>query len=431
MDEVRHLNEKELYICQLCRQKYRYTMQVEKIKAELKTALAGDLAAALALFLQKLDTGSPRLMEVFGQSGRFHQAGSDFTKGLILIGERDTVYNQVRFYLLELAGQLAESDLKPAAPSAAEAHAFGLAPAPSGNPLDLLLARLRIDWKNASISELHLVNCDRVTEFKTLKRALRDRSASGEEFQFYFINACPMQRPQSFAERVILEIIRNLDEEEDEAVLVRRLPGSNRIKIEDLPYDFMGLEQSKKKFAKYFEERFDFHERLEPVEEFLKACVHKIANYRYIGFIFRLDAQDWEPFFPEYFQWIMDTFSKVEEEGHLFLFFFPIYLRNLHTAPTPALLEVAKAVQALGEAENAISTVISPLTPVEKADVAEWFADIGEPDAGKVDELILLTLQRDNSAITRIGRFQEENKIDMYDVEALQEKVVTFKPSNP
>ncbi len=401
-------------------------MQIEKIRAELKTTLAGDLGAAIALLLQKLDNGSPRLLEVFGQSGRFHQANSDFTKGLILIGERDTVYNQIRFYLLDLVGQLAESDLKPEAPSASEAQAFGLAPAAAGSPVDLLLARLRVDWKNVPLSELHLVNCNRVVEFKTFKRALRDRSASGEEFQFYFINACPMQRPQSFAERVILEIIRNLDEEEDEAVLVRRLPGSNRIKIEDLPYDFMGLEQSKKKFAKYFEERFDFHERLEPVEEFLKACVHKVANYRYIGFIFRVDAQDWEPFFPEYFQWIMDTFSKAEEEGHLFLFFFPIYLRNLHAGPPPALLEVANAIQALGEAENAISTVISPLTPVEKAEVGDWFADFGEPDAGKVDELILLTLQRDKSASARIERFQQEGKVDMYDVEALQEQVYRF-----
>lgn len=402
-------------------------MPLENTKAELQQALARDLGEVIALLLQQLNTSSPRMTEVFVQSGRYHQATSDFAKGLILIDERDTVYTRVRVTLLELIGQLTDSDLKAEnLPTAAQAQALGLAAAPAAGPFDVLLARLRIDWKSTPVSILHLVNCDRVNEFKTFKRALRDHSASGEEFQFYFINACPMQRPQSFAERVILEIIRNLDEEESEAVLVRRQLGAHRLKVEDLPYDFMGLEQSKKKFAKYFEERFDFHERLEPVEAFIEACVHKVRQYRYIGFIFRLDAQDWEPFFPEYFQWIMDTFSKVEEEGPLFLFFFPIFIRNLHEHPPKDMQEVANAVQALGEAANAISTIISPLAPVPKDDVGEWFADFGEPDAAKVDELLLLTLQRDTSALTRLPRFQQNGNVDMYDVEALQEEVYKY-----
>lgn len=401
-------------------------MQLENIKSELKTALAGDLGTAITLLLQKLSNDSAQIQIVIAESGRYHQANNDCNRGIILIGERDTVFNKIRFTLLELIGNLLESDLKPATTDQAQAQAFGLAPAHSDNPLDLLLDRLRIDWKNLNISELHLVNCNRFSEFKTLKRALRDRYSDDKECQFYFINACPMQRPQSFAERVILEVIRNLDEEESDAVLVRRVPGSNRIKIEELPYDFMGLEQSKKKFAKYFEDRFDFHDSIEPIENFLKACKNQVRQYKYIGFVFQLDAKDWEPFFPEYFQWILDTFSETAEKGPEFLFFFPIYIRRLHETPSAELLKIAADIQSLAEAKNAISTVISPLSPVSKEDVGEWFVDFGEPDSGKIDELLLLTLQRESSAQARLAGFQQTGKMDMYDVEALQEAVYRY-----
>lgn len=401
-------------------------MQIETVKSELRTALAGDLGEAISLMLQKFRNDSDHMAELFVQSGRYHQASSDFNKGIILIGERDTVFNKVRLSLLELIDQLQEEDIKAAGPDAAQAAAFGLAPAASDNPIDLLLSKLRVDWKNIAISELHLVNCDRKQEFNTWKRALRERSAGGEEFQFYFINACPMQRPQSFSERAILEIIRNLDEEENDAVLVRRLPESNRIKMEDLPYDWMGLEESKKKFAKYFEERFDFHEPIEPVEDFLKACVHEARQYRYIAFVFQLDAQNWESFFPEYLQWILDTFATAEEEGPVFLFFFPVYIRNLHLALSAEAKEIVQAIQTLGAAKNAISTVISPLQPVPKSDVGDWFLDFGEADAGKIDELLLLSLQLEKSAQARLKHFQESGLLDMYDVETLQEAVYRF-----
>ena len=105
----------------------------------------------------------------------------------------------------------------------------------------------------------------------------------------------------------------------------------------------MGLVASKKRLARYFAERFDFHERIEPVEDFLRACIGKMKGYRYIAFIFRIDANDWEPFFPEYLQWVMDTFSSISEECPTCLFFFPVWVRNLHDAPPQALREVADA----------------------------------------------------------------------------------------
>jgi inactive STAND len=399
---------------------------LEVIRSELKIALTGELAEAFILFFQKIDGRSPKVGELTLLSGRYNQAKSNFNQGLILIGERDVLFQQVRAALLDFIERLNDNDLPKTPVSDAEtAKALGLQ-ATSASPLHALFANLRIDWKNIPISHLHLVNCDRVAEFKTLKYALRERWDRHQEFQYYFINACPMQRPESFSERVILEIIHKLDEEEQEAILVHRKPDTGRIRVDKLPFDFMGLAQSKKRLAKYFEERFDYHEPVEPVEEFLRNCVRKVLDYQYIAFVFSIDAKDWEPFFPEYIQWIMDTFDTIEDEDTAFLFFFPVWARNLHEAPTQALREIADAIQQLGQAHNAITTVISPLTPVVKSDIGDWFTEFGEADTAKIDDLLMLTLQREKSALTRLDRFLKDGKVDMYDVEALQEEAYRY-----
>ncbi|MCE7925705.1 MAG: hypothetical protein DYG98_21855 [Haliscomenobacteraceae bacterium CHB4] len=400
---------------------------LENIQSELKSAIAsGELGEALRLFTQRVAPSSAVLNQIILQLRRFHTIEKEYKAGLVLPAERNTECSRIAHAVLAMIDALAETDVANTAGESPERPAFGL-PVAAYSPLQTLLANLRIDWKNTPISDLHLVNCNRIAEFRMLKRTLRDRSAGGEEFQFYFINACPMQRPESFAERVILEIIHSLDDEDAEAVLIRRKPNGNRIKIEELPFDFMGLEQSKKKFARYFADRFGFHERIEPIEDFLRACVHKMRDYRYVGFVFSIDANtDWEPFFPDYLQWMMDTFSGIHEEGPIYLFFFPVLARNLHETPSPTLQEVAQAICHLGEAKNAVSSVISPLPPVVKEEVQDWFVEFGEADASKIDDLILLTLQREKSAALRIGRFLQQGKVDMYDVEALQAEVYRY-----
>jgi len=397
-----------------------------QIKSELLAALGRDLGEALQALVEKVDPVSPRMRDIIHQSGRYYNARSDFQNGLVDTPARDLVFNQVRNALLDLVTGLTDADIHAPGTDAAYAAALGLAPAPVQSPLHLLFARLKVDWKNVFLSQLHLVNCNRSMEFRTLKRALRDRGGQGQRFQFYFINACPKQRPESFAERIILELLHNLDEEETEAIQVRRVQHTHRLKIEELPFDFMGLAASKKKLARYFAERFNFQETIEPVEDFLRACIGKMKDYRYVAFIFRIDANDWEPFFPEYLQWIMDTLASVCEDCPTCLFFFPVWVRNLHESPPQALREVAEAVARLGEAQNAVSTVISPLSPVDKEEVEDWFVDFGEPDEAKVNEIILLTLQREKNALARVERFLQQGVVDMYDVEALQEAVYEF-----
>ncbi len=113
------------------------------------------------------------------------------------------------------------------------------------------------------MSHIHWVNCDRIGENRNFRSTYRRRRNQRQGGQFFFINVCPMQRPESFAERVVLEILERYDEEEKQAILVRRKSQSKRLLIEDLPFDPMGLTESKRLTAKYFQKRFGFQEHIE------------------------------------------------------------------------------------------------------------------------------------------------------------------------
>ena len=392
---------------------------------QLRNALAADLGEAIALMLEKLSV-SPQIKVVVAQSSRYYRAKSSRTLGLSTVEEFDTTCNKICQALLDFLPEIKESDISPPASDPDKALAFGLPTAPS-SPLQTLLKGLRVDWKALSINELHLVNSNRFSEIRTLRKALRDRNEANQEFQFYFVNACQMQKPESFAKRVILEIMARMDEEERKGILIP--PELKLGRFADLPFDFMGMADSKAALAKYFQSRFEFTDRIEPVEDFLQACIQKTLGYKYITFIFSIHASKWEPFFPEYLDWIVKTFSKFGEDHDLptFLFFFPVFAHNLHEAPGPIQKEVAEAIVQLGQIENALTTVISPLLPVPSEEIADWFStELGEADQSKVEDLLLLTLQRDKAALARLDKYLNTKKADMYDVEALQREVFEF-----
>ena len=409
---------------------------IEKVQQELRAALAADLGEALVLLRQRLGP-SPRVNDIVLQSGRYHQADSDFRKGLVLIGERNTVFNQVCNALLEMVNHLTETDLAQPASDPELAREMGFQ-VTSGQFLTPLFAKLRIDWRK--VSHVHLVNCDRIHENRLFRSTYRRRHNQHQGSQFFFINACPMQRPESFAERVILEILEKYDEEEQQAILVRRKPQSERLLIEELPFDPMGLSESKRLTAKYFQKRFGFQEHIEPVEDFLRACAkHAGAGKRFVTFIFRINAADWEPLLTEYLIWLMDTLRPIEatDDEPEFLFFFPVQVRNLHEAPPASLRIAIEEINKLHQAANPVVAegqalppvaydMIMPLQPVLMEEVTTWFEELDEADAAKVAELLLLTLQRDKAALTRLQRYMDEGKIDMYDMEELQKDLYEY-----
>ena len=402
--------------------------ELEKIRQELRSALASDLGEALVMLRQKL--GSTKVTDIVLQSGRYHQADSNFRKGLMEITQRDMVFNQVRNTLVEIVEQLTAADLAESASSSELAQKLGLH-AGAQYLLIPLFEKLRLDWKK--ISSVHLVNCDRIEENRFFLNIYRRRRQQKQGSQFFFINACPMQRPESFAERIILEILSRYDDDEQQAILVRRKPQSERLLVEDLPFDPMGLSECKRLTAKYFQKRFGYHEHIERLEKYLQSCAQQIrTGKRYIAFIFRIHATDWDSLMTEYLHWLIDTFKHIETaDGEAeYLFFFPVQVRNLHETPPAsvrvALEEITRLQQATLEIDRVSNIpmtpydIIMPLMPVNSDQVTSWFEELDEADAAKISELILLTLQRDKAALTRLQRYMDEGIVDMYDMEALQ-----------
>lgn len=404
---------------------------LENIQQELRTALAADLGEALVLLRQRLSP-SPRVVgDIVLQSGRYHQADSDYRKGDALLPERDKVFNGVRTALLDVVQQLTDADLAQPASDPELAKKMGL-PVADQRFLSPLFAKLRVNWHK--MSHVHLVNCDRISENRNFRSTYRRRHNQRQGGQFFFINACPMQRPESFAERIVLEILERYDEEEKQAVLVRRKPQSQRLLLEELPFDPMGLPESKRLTAKYFQKRFGFQKQIEPVEDFLRACAeHTGEGKRFVTFIFRINAANWDSLLTEYLLWLMDTFRPLEasDEGAEFLFFFPVLVRNLHETPPATLRTAVEEITKFSEAANPTAAkgqesppvaydLIMPLYPVPKEEVTTWFEELDEADEAKIHELLLLTLQRDQAALTRLQNYMDGGQIDMYDMETLQ-----------
>jgi len=107
-------------------------------------------------------------------------------------------------------------------------------------------------------------------------------------------------------------------------------------------------------------------------------------------------------------------------------------VRNLHDAPPASLRMAIEEINKLNQAATSVAAegqdllpavvydMITPLRPVPMEEVTTWFEELDEADAAKVAELLLLTLQRDKAALTRLQRYMDEGIIDMYDMEALQ-----------
>ena len=96
-------------------------------------------------------------------------------------------------------------------------------------------------------------------------------------------------------------------------------------------------------------------------------------------------------------------------------------VRNLHEAPPASLRIAIEEINKLHQAANPVVAegqalppvaydMIMPLQPVLMEEVTTWFEELDEADAAKVAELLLLTLQRDKAALTRLQRYMDEGK---------------------
>jgi hypothetical protein len=272
------------------------------------------------------------------------------------------------------------------------------------------------------IGEIHLVNCNRESVADNFWEAFDLKLDSEIPFQFYFVTACPTQQPDSFTERMVIQIILDeLDEEEDAILCLRGT--NNRLILEDLPLG-RNFQRSQKAFAKYFSQRFDLGEKT--MEQYLETGLPKL-EYDYVATVFEVFADKWKDFSKDYLNWIIEQFKSPNEKVPTFLFFFVVYIYYLHKDSVKKELEAIKSeIQALQLQHLEIATLLKTLTPVPRNLVESWVRDLGERNQAKIEEVVdtLVSGLKNNAR----QQYNKDKTFDMTDIERFQELV--FKVAN-
>lgn len=296
--------------------------------------------------------------------------------------------------------------------------AYGLDVFSGSSHLEGKIRQLNI---SSNLGEIYLVNCDRERSKSFFWKAFDANLDQQNNFQFYFVVACPTQQPNSFSERMIYEIIIEELDEEYKAIQYISQPNSRRVKIEDLPLG-RNLRNCQKEFKKYFSRRFKLAEAETTFENYIKSGIPQL-EYEFVTTVFDLNASKWNAeLMNEYLNWIIATFKNPKVDMPKFVFFFAIFLKNAHLEilpnPEQMILEDINKIIAQNKER---CTLLNRLLPVPLSLLEDWIRELGEQNQSKIDDLvrsIVNTLPKDKKK-----RFLDKKELDMTDIERFQELV--------
>lgn len=373
-------------------------MNIEPIRSDLKMAVADSLEAVFCLFPKYIPAQSAVFNNITLFQSRFSKANEDEMKGLVSREQAEVERTRISTAVLDLIDKLQADDL-----------------AGSGVFLEQMIGELGIE---KALSRLYLVNCDR----EPLDVSFWDTFGQKKEhpFQFHFVIACPTQQPDSFAERLIYEIIEyELDEQSDAIHLEREMRPLLNTEVERIKFNKLELvgnvEISKKNFNKWFAKRFNLGNT--SMTDFLKTGASALP-YDYIASVFRIVESDWgKPFMKDFLSWIIETFSDTGENVPSFLFFFVVFMDHAHINPNETILT---AIQELTTRYSNACSILKGLTPVEVNLLRDWFIGINAESKGT--EEMIQTLVKGMSP-EKQALFEKQQTFDMMDIEDWQKVV--------
>jgi len=300
--------------------------------------------------------------------------------------------------------------------------AYGISAINSSSLLEQKIRELSINVES-KVGELFLVNVDRVPPLNAFWDAFDGHLARQNPFQFHFVLACPTQEPDSFAERMVYELVIEELEEEMDAINYVRRTDSRRVKLEKLPLG-RNLRISQREFKKYFVRRFGMNDTGTAFEDYIRTGLPRL-EYQYVATVFQINASEWDAELMEaYLQWIIDIFrvENTHDEVPAFLFFFAINLRDAHVNPLPARQKkVVESVQDIINSNQERCTLINQLTPIAEEWVADWIRDLGEQNESKIQDLVKLIIA--GLPEEKQSKYQQSKLLDMTDIERFQEIV--------
>ena len=284
--------------------------------------------------------GSDNNNAVIIQQSTWKEVNNKFNGGLFTLQDLQTEQNTISFKLLRLIDQIPDMDF------------------------EKTISELEL----SEIGTISLVNCNRNTSFTSFKSFFRQHKTI--PFQFYFIVGCPSQEPDSFAERLIYEVIDDVLVGEDSAIDFVRWKENvagvevERVDIPSLPIG-MDVDKSQLKFKKDFGKRLQrFNMTDVSLEDFVNEKAAQLP-YNYFTFLYQLEADDWESdVTTQYLEWVVETFKKNKANQPTFLFYIVVNMENAHIQKQDAVIsEIQKILT--NHADSC--TLIDNLLPVQSS----------------------------------------------------------------
>ncbi|MCC6463203.1 MAG: hypothetical protein IT260_22230 [Saprospiraceae bacterium] len=374
---------------------------LDPFRKQLRLLLAnGQLATAFERLRKGLTEQSDYAKLLLLRLCQYQSTKKQFIGGLLTEKEYELEQTRITNALLTLLDDIGEKDLNP---NTAEAFEAALAGFPLGQ-----------------MGKLQLVNCDRQEPFRAFTSFFQDHSS--QPYQFYFIAGSPTQKPSSFAERIIYEILEDQQLRDDNAVVEyehEELWQGNtrieRVKCQALPLG-LSLESSQLKFKKYFSERMGQYHLPLTLDNFFEAR-DKCLPFAYMALVFQVEAARWDGELSRYVQWIIEQFRQAQDGQPRFLIFFVVHL------PKAQLLQSAGPLPDIADIVSRASDcclVLEPLNPVPREAISAWFRSVGTvPDERKIDALI----DSFSEQLQHQQRWDGRSDFDMVDVEPLLERV--------
>ena len=336
--------------------------------------------------------GSGNHNAVIIQQSAWKEANNKLNGGLFTLQDFQTVQNQISNILLRLIDQIPDTDFEKTI-----------------SELDL-----------SEIGTISLVNCNRSTSFNSFKTFFRKHQKL--PFQFYFVLGCPTQEPDSFAERLIYEVIDDVLVGEDSAIdFIRFKETVEGVEVErvDIPTLPMGMDADKSqlKFKKDFGKRLQrFNMTDVSVEDFVNEKAAQLP-YNYFTFLYQLEADSWDiGVTPQYIEWLVDTFKKNKAQQPTFLFYIVLNMENAHVQKREdVVLEIQNILNKYADT----CTLIDNLMPLQASDLSRWVRERGERSQAKIDDLVKKFVNN----LRLEGKLQDGDSMNMTDVEQLQGKI--------
>ncbi len=373
---------------------------IASLKEKTKALLAKDqLKEALNMLKRSIDEKSELMGAIVIRAGELKRMKKQFYGGVLGWEEYSTERNKLSNALLLLLADVETEDLK----------LFN-------QNIGLLADKIK-NLPFRPVGKLHLVNCDRIKAYKKYATFFRPRQSLPH--QFYFCVGCPTQKPASFAERLIYEIIEDVLIDDDGAIEYERMlinvKGSmvERLFFQPLP---LGIDKNASilKFQKYFGQRLQ-HLGLDKycVEDFI-ASKGMILPYKYFIFAFEIEVDDWDDEMVAYLEWIIDSFRKAKKTTSCYLFFFVINMPQAHKEINETVLQ---RINELTTKSNNDCLLLTEYNPVPQEQIIKWFRSANNnANPNQFEEI----LNYFGEMLIQQKRWDGQSDFDMMDVEELQ-----------